>query len=162
MNRIRRIRLLIQCVGDPLRGDDAAGPLVAAKLREQSLPGDVRLREYWGEGTELLQDWDEAPEVVLVDAARSGVPAGTLHRIDPSSAPLPRHLCYRGSHEFGVAQAVETARALDRLPRCLRLYAIEGADFRPGAEPSRAVAETAARLAGEIALLTQRTGASDA
>jgi hypothetical protein len=52
------------------------------------------------------------------------------------------------SHGLGVGQAVELARALDRLPRKLVVVGVEGADFGQGTDLTGAVAaiEPAARL----------------
>lgn len=145
--------LLIQCVGNRLLGDDAAGPMVAGRLRQRTLPRGVEVKEYWGEGSKLLQDWEAAARVFLVDCACSGAATGTLHRIDLTRRALPAGFCYHGSHRFGVAEAVETGRALGRLPREIRLFAIEGKDFRLGAPPSRAVTEAVETLAEELAQL---------
>ena len=148
-------RLLIQCVGNPLNADDGAGRLVAERLRRQELPADVEIREYWGEGTELLQDWDLAAGVILVDAADSGAEIGKLHQLNPAKQPIPTNLCHKGSHQFGVAEALETARALGKLPREIRLFAIEGADFRLGGELSPEVLDTVDRLTRTIAQLAR-------
>ncbi len=47
---------LIICVGNPLRGDDGIGCVVARRLREMKLP-DVTVREESGEGTALIDAW---------------------------------------------------------------------------------------------------------
>jgi hydrogenase maturation protease len=50
------------------------------------------------------------------------------------------------THAFGVAEAVELARELGRLPGRLEVYAIEGADFSAGAELSAEVASAVRTL----------------
>jgi hydrogenase maturation protease len=145
-----RLELLIQCIGDPLRGDDGAGPAVAARLRAAALPPGVRVSGHWGEGTELMQEWRDAARVVLVDAASSGAAPGTVHRFDTGHETIPAQFCYYSSHRFGVAEAVETARALGRLPPRLELIAIEGADFTLGRPLSPAVATAVERVAAEL------------
>ena len=55
------------------------------------------------------------------------------------------------THAFGVADAVELARALDRLPERLDVYAIEGASFAAGAPLSPAVAAAIDELADLLA-----------
>jgi hydrogenase maturation protease len=49
-----------------------------------------------------------------------------------------------------VAEAIELARELDRLPARLRVYAIEGSDFAAGARLTPAVERAVAALAGEL------------
>ena len=54
------------------------------------------------------------------------------------------------THAFGVADAVELARALGRLPGRLDVYAIEGASFAAGDRLSPAVERAVAELAAEL------------
>jgi hydrogenase maturation protease len=49
-----------------------------------------------------------------------------------------------------VADAVELGRALGRLPRVLRVYAIEGREFALGAPMSPEVERTVAELARQL------------
>jgi len=140
--------LLIQCVGNRLRRDDGAALVVADRLRAGGL-GSV-VREYWGEGAELMQAWEAVDRVLLVDAACSGATPGTLHRFDPLKGPLPRDFFYYSTHRFGVAEAVELAKVLGLLPPRLILCAIEGGCFSAGDGLTEPVALAAARLADEI------------
>jgi hydrogenase maturation protease len=144
---------LVIGVGNSYRGDDGAGIAVARKLAEQRLPG-VRVMEMNGEGTSLVEAWKDAPSVLLVDAVSSGAVPGTIHRFDAQAGPLPTELEHRSSHSFGVAEAVEVARALGRLPPRLVIYGIEGKNFSPGRDLSPevegAVEEVASRLVSEI------------
>lgn len=128
-------------VGNPDAGDDAAGPMVARRLGGRETGGDV---------TELLELWSSADEVILVDAVRSGSPAGTIHRFDAGAGPLPER-SFRGStHALGVGDAIELARALGRLPRKLVVYGIEGRTFAPGEPMSPEVAAAVEELCTNI------------
>ncbi len=140
--------LLIQCIGNRLRRDDGAAPAVGDRLRAQGLGECVR--DYWGEGTELMQDWEVARHVFMVDAAHSGATPGTIHRIDARVFPVPKNFCYYSTHRFGVAEAVELARALDRLPPSLRLFAIEGGCFDAGAGLTASVETAVNQVAEEL------------
>lgn len=146
--------LLIVGVGNDFRGDDAAGLLVARLLRrnlqEEDLPGATIL-EQSGEGTALVEAWQGYDTVILVDAARSGAAPGAVHRFEVGDGPLPAVLAGRlSSHAFGVAGAVEMARALDRLPPRLVVYALEGKSFALGERLSPEVEEAARDLAGRL------------
>ena len=149
--------ILVIGVGNACRGDDGAGIAVTRKLRVQRLPG-VRVMEMNGEGSSLVEAWKEAPAVLLVDAVCSGAAPGTIHRFEAQAGPLPTGLEYRSSHSFGVAEAVEVARALGRLPPRLVIYGIEGSLFAPGQGLSpvveRAVGEVIGHLVSEIKTLT--------
>jgi hydrogenase maturation protease len=141
---------LVLGVGNPDRGDDAVGRMVARSLRTR-VESDVRVVEQDGEVTALLAALQTAPRVWLIDAARSGAPPGTIHRIDCSAAnpALPRGTV--SSHGFGVAEAIALARALGVLPAQCIVYAVEAEAFVSGAALSPPVANAADRLAARIA-----------
>ena len=139
---------LVIGVGNPDRGDDGVGHAVAGLLRPY-----VSVIEHDGDISSLLDRLRAADRVWLVDAAQSGSPAGTIHRIDcTGEALIP--CSPMSSHGFGLADAIGLARALDALPRQCVVYAIEAAGFTPGAAMSPAVAraahEAAARILSEL------------
>jgi hydrogenase maturation protease len=121
-------RTVILGVGNEFRGDDGAGRAVARLLRSQ-LPPEISIHEATGEGTALMDSWRGAARVILVDAVCSGATPGTVYRIDASSAPLATPLFPCSTHGFGVADAIETARALHELPDQVVLFGIEGGCF---------------------------------
>ena len=130
------------------RGDDAVGRMVVRSMRLH-LPASTLVVEHDGEGTSLLAQLQFASRAWLIDAAQSGAPPGTIHRIDcaNSDAVVPRGGV--SSHGFGVAEAIALARALGNLPHCV-VYAIEAADFTHGASPSSAVTQAAREVAERI------------
>ncbi len=148
-----RTRRLVIGIGNPDRGDDGIGPIVARGLRAH-VPEGVEVLEADGEASRLLELLAAAEAAWLVDAAVSGARPGTIRRLDPIAAPLPRSLFAVSSHGLGLVEAVELARALGSLPERLIVYAIEGAEFTPGAPLAPAVAAAAVeveeRLLGEI------------
>lgn len=149
-----RPRRIVLGIGNPDRGDDAAGR-AAARLLRGALPDDVEVAEHDGEATSLLARLDGAEAAYLIDASASGAPSGAIRRFDAAAAPLPGGAVGLSSHGFGIAEAVELGRALGQLPpRCV-VYAIEGACFEVGAPLSpavlAAVADVAGRLRAEIA-----------
>jgi hydrogenase maturation protease len=91
---------------------------------------------YEGEPVGLIEEWTGADAVIVVDAVNSGAPAGTIHRLDPLSEPIPAALSQGSTHAFGLAETIELARALDRLPARLLVYGIEGERFEAGDELS--------------------------
>jgi hydrogenase maturation protease len=110
-------------LGNAARGDDAAGLIAARRL------GGI---EHEGDPLALLDVWDGAESVVVIDAVRSGAAAGTIHRLD-ADEPLPAALrTSTSTHAVGLAEAVELARALGRLPARLTVYGIEGERFDAG------------------------------
>ena len=139
-------------VGNEWRGDDAAGIAVARELIDSHAPpGRVTVHE--GECMALVETWGDELDVVVVDAASSGAAAGTVHRFDASQGPLPAALLRSSTHAFGVPDAVELARSLDRLPRTLRVYAIEGRSFGAGDPLTPSVARAVTEVADELRAL---------
>jgi len=137
-------------IGNPLRGDDAAGLLAARALRARGAEG-IEVLELEGEPVDLIEAWTGAEAVVVADAVASGGVPGEVHRIDAAAGPLPAALAGASTHAMGLAEAVELARALDRLPPLLLVYGIEVASFATGAEPSPAVRAAAERVAEMVA-----------
>jgi hydrogenase maturation protease len=137
-------------IGNPLRGDDAAGLLVAARLREHS-PPSLRVIELEGEPIDLIEAFDGADSVLVADAVSSGAEPGTVHRFDAAAAPLPARLAGPSTHALGLLEAIELARALGRLPERLAVLGIEGARFEAGSPPLPQVTRAAASVAAEIA-----------
>lgn len=136
---------LVIGVGNSTRGDDGAGIELARRLRERRTPGAL-VRESSGEMGALLECWSGHDRVVVVDAARSGAPPGTVRRFEAHASPLPASLLRTSSHALGVADAVEMARGLGTLPSIVIVYAIEGAAFSIGARLSAPVRRAVARV----------------
>jgi hydrogenase maturation protease len=136
-------------VGNPWRGDDGAGLAVARRLRG-TLPDGVDVLEREGEPTSLLDAWEGADALWLVDAVSSGAPPGTLHRLDAAEQELPAGMFGASTHHFGLAEAVELARALGRLPRRTVVFGVEGARFDAGEGLTPEVDAAAARVAEAV------------
>ncbi len=67
--------------------------------------------------------------LIIVDAVQSSAPAGTIFRMDAGKERVPENLMFFSTHSFGSLDAIETARTLRHLPRCMLLYGIVGKDF---------------------------------
>jgi hydrogenase maturation protease len=156
---------LVIGIGNPDRGDDAAGRAVARWLNGR-LPPDVEIIEHDGEPASLLARLEGVATAYLIDACASGTAIGTVRRFDVRAAPLSQEAFSVSTHGLGLAEAVELARALGQLPdRCI-VYAIEGHSFEPGAQLSPAVAaaiiEVCSRVQGEICGSEEPEGRMDA
>ena len=145
------MKTLIIGIGNRDRGDDAAGPLAAAYLRSRLAGSAIRVIEASGEATELMEYWTGAETVILIDAICSASKPGMVTRLDLRSAELPEGLLRCSTHSFGVAEAVQLARALGRLPENIILYGIEAIQFQHGSAPSLEV-EAGACNAAELVI----------
>ncbi len=119
---------LIIGIGNRFRGDDALGLLVAEAIQKEA-PSAVKVIEHSGESASLIEAWQGYERVILIDAVRSGCQEGTLHFIDLTAQALPDHFHFHSTHAFGVAEAVELARVLGKLPASIVFYGVEGKSF---------------------------------
>ena len=120
--------IMVIGVGNPYRGDDGVGPFIAGKLKKENLPGTL-VKAHSGEGTSLMESWKGASKVILIDAMRSGALPGKVRRFDALSESIPSDFFHYSTHAFSIAEAVELARVMDRLPPHLIIYGIEGKNF---------------------------------
>jgi hydrogenase maturation protease len=146
----RRPGLTVIGVGNRWRHDDGAGIEVARRLAAEPSEGVRVVIHDRGDVSSLADDWRTGEAAVVVDAASSGGGAGVIHRFDSTVSPLPAHASRTSSHAFGVAEAVELARAIDRMPRSLVVYAIEGSCFDVGVGLTPEVERAVERLVAEL------------
>ena len=132
-------RVLVVGLGHPDRGDDAVGGVVA---REVARVAGHRVEVLEQEDpTDLVLLWEGWERVVLVDGVASGgsVAPGTVHvlRTGAGRPPIPSDAWTRtgrgGTHAFGLAAAVELARAMGRLPDDVTVVGIEVEGVEHGA-----------------------------
>lgn len=154
MSEAAGIPPLVVGIGNRFRRDDGVGPWVVDALGEAG----HATRVHAGDGTGLLDLFAARDDIILIDATRSGAAPGDLIRLDAHDGPLRADLFHYSTHRFGLAEAVETARALDLLPARLRIYGIEGRDFGAGIGLSDPVERTARQLLHELARFRHGSG----
>jgi hydrogenase maturation protease len=138
-------RVLVAGLGTDLRGDDAAGLLVARALSGPGMAG-VDVEEHHRDAASLAESMSRHAEVLLVDAVAADGEPGTVLELTPEAEAL------RGatsSHGLGLRHAVALARAMGADPS-VRVLGITGRNFALGAEPSPAVVRAAAGVAVRI------------
>lgn len=108
------------------------------------------MQELEGEGLGVLDLWAEADAVILVDCMHAGAAAGTVHRLDAAARPLPAELGRTSSHTISIAEVVELARSLGRLPPAVIVFGIEGSRFDAGAPMQPAVSQATFAVAEAI------------
>ena len=141
--------ILIIGVGNAYRGDDAVGLCIAQDIRKKS-PDHINVIEQSGEGISLMESWKDANIVILVDAVYSGGNFGTIYRFDAGKQAIPSRFFHYSTHAFGVAEAVELARAFKQLPPHLIVYGIEGKSFEAGVGLSPEVEKAAQEVVERI------------
>ena len=156
--------ILVIGLGNDFRSDDRVGLLIARRIQAEKNP-KIDVLAGVGDALELIDRWNEAELVIIVDCAVSGVQAGKSYRFDALVEPIPEALFSRYStHAFSVVDALALAGALGKAPSRLIVYGIEAADCSPGTELTPAVAESAERvleaIRGEISAALGGTGKS--
>lgn len=146
------MRTAVIGLGNRDRGDDALGLVVIERLLELGVDADVIAWER--PELDLLEVLHQYDRVMVVDAAHSGAPIGTLHD-DPVLAPGSL-----GSHCFGLGGVLELAEALGRLPERVDVFLLEAGGWTHGAALSPAVVAATEVLVGRI-IHELRTGDPD-
>lgn len=130
-------------IGNPDRGDDAAGWLVADRVTTWSV------EKRMAGSLDLIQSWEGEDEVVIVDAMKSGAEAGTIMHFDALADALPQ-ATFPSTHSFGPAEIVELARTMNRMPGSLMVIGIEVGRTDLGEPPTPAVAVAVERTIKEL------------
>ena len=152
-------RVLVIGCGNPLRGDDAAGPVLIRRLWDRGLPAGVRCADGGTGGMDVVFQMRGVPEVILVDACRTGAEPGAVFEVPGDEVANLPPLSGINLHAFRWDHALAFARWLLRAGRPERVTAflIEGQTYDVGAALSpavdRAIDEVADRLMARFAPL---------
>src|SRR5579883_3040772 len=112
-------------LGNPTRGDDAAGARVVRLLQGLGIEARVLQRE----PLELLEVWRPEDDVVVIDTVLSGAPCGTIQTWNRASLALPGPAS-ASTHSLGLAETIELARALGGSQSASLSSASRGANSR--------------------------------
>lgn len=135
---------LILGLGNLDRGDDGAGIHAARLLRANRRVHEVR------DCSRLIDLWEDESDVTVIDATISGAEPGTITRFDGLKERLPADT-FKSTHSFGLAESVELARVLNRLPGRLTIYGIEADSLDHGGSLSPRVERAVETLASTLA-----------
>ncbi len=146
---------LVIGLGNEHRRDDGCGLEVVRTLQKR-LGVEARLVEGGEDATDLLDLWEGAETVYVVDAVQSGRPAGTIHRFEVDRTTTLAGLPVTSTHGLSLGEAVALGRALGRFPGRLIVFGIEVTAVAPGAgltpPVQAAVEEVMWRIAEELAV----------
>jgi hydrogenase maturation protease len=119
--------VLVLCLGNALRRDDAVALHVARALQADPRPG-VTVAVSARAGLYLLDDMEGFDRVVVVDAVQTGAhPAGTVHALPLEALHAPAG---PSPHAIGLPSALALARASGApVPSRLELVLVEVAEL---------------------------------
>ncbi len=151
---------LVIDIGNRDRGDDGIGPAVVDRLRQ--IAPEIDTAYCAGDLTRLMELWEGRATVILVDMLVDEDDAvGTGRTFDLAREGLPYGLAC-SSHSMDLAQCIELARALERLPRNIEVVGIVGAQVDPGAGLSSPVQDAVETICRDIAAKLQTEAGSHA
>lgn len=134
--------LLIVGVGNAFRGDDGVGPAVVGLLRDRLKGAQLNCLTIQDavEPLSLIETWNGASAVVLIDAMCSGATPGSIRRFEAGDGKFPPTGLRASTHGLDVFDVIELARSLSKLPPTVIVYGVEGRAFEVGQPLSAEVA----------------------
>jgi len=127
-------------VGNPFMRDDGIGVEVARSLRKLNLRRQVVILERQVADLSLLTYAKEASKLIIVDAAESGSPPGTIIRF-AMDEPQSRRLRIRFSHELGLRDFAAIVKQSGIPLSSVTIVGVEPSDCGPGEGMSKPVAD---------------------
>jgi hydrogenase maturation protease len=123
---------LVVGLGNPLRGDDGVGVVVAQALAERALPDGVEVVDGGTAGLELVNLMEGWPRLIVVDAAHVGREPGEFvrFRFDPHGPPsvkLPGDDGQISVHDAGLGDALLLAQVLGVLSEQVVVFGVQPA-----------------------------------
>ena len=153
MSTSERVRTVVIGLGNPLMGDDGIGIAALERLRATwRLPEGVELVDGGTWGMNLLPIIEDADQVLLIDAIKTGAQAGT--EIVIPRARLPRYLATRISpHEVDLCDVLALAELRGTLPEQTVAVGLEPARVELSSELSETLS---ARLDALVAAVVRQ------
>lgn len=162
-------RVLIACVGNIFRGDDAFGVEVARRLATRPLPPDVVLRDFGIRAFDLaFALLDGYEKVILVDACPRGGAPGTVYLMAPEQVEmgLPADI---ETHGLDPQRVFRMVKSMGGSTEGVLIVGCEPAELGPEdegkmglSEPVQAAVNEAIGMIEMVLAKTMRRGAASA
>ncbi len=136
-------------VGNRFRSDDAVG-LQILDILMSGCSVRAEYLEASGEGVALMDMIAGKSKVIIFDAVSSGSEPGTIFRMDAILETIPAQFFNYSTHAFSLAEAIELARVLGKLPKALTVYGVEGDNFSAGSLLSTKVARVVPKVVERV------------
>ena len=144
-DRSHMLRLLIVCIGNPLRSDDGIAWRVGQELSSEKMPDGVQVIATHQLTPEISELASQAEKILFVDAADDGPPGNIkCERIGPGATPL------RHSHKLSPEEVLAFCQHLYSRSPAAHLLTIAGESFEPGVSLTPAVSVAADELRKRI------------
>lgn len=151
-------QIIVLGVGNALMRDDGIGIHVVHALGQAyDLPRTVRLIDGGLAGMAWLEEMTAAVRLLLVDAAHGDQPPGTIYRLTPEDLAARRGPTL-SPHEIGVAEILDMARMMGRLPSTVIFGVQPLVTDEPGCELSVPLQNALPKVVRAVADELQRCG----
>ncbi|MEY3219585.1 MAG: hypothetical protein RIT27_942 [Pseudomonadota bacterium] len=133
------MKILVLGIGNLILQDEGVGIQAIQQLETQfEIPSDVEILDGGTSGMELLTPISEAEQIIIVDAVKTGKPAGTIVRLE--NEQIPTFFRTKVSpHQVGLADVLAAATLTSSMPRRLVLFGVEPLEIDLGMELSAPV-----------------------
>jgi hydrogenase maturation protease len=140
---------LVCGIGNPVLKDDRAGIEVAERIAKTDLPVDTEV--IYGVGFEVNDKLMGYDDVIIVDAAKIGYPAGTITEVTIDQIFTDHNLTTSHAVTLGSTLKVGYDLFADEMPKKLRIFLIEAEDyFEFTKECSPAVEKAICKVVGMV------------
>lgn len=119
---------LILGIGNKYRCDDGAGIETAEVIKGFNIDKFI-VKTLDGEGIGILKELEENENVIIIDAVRNNGKAGNVYELNANDVVIKSGFFNYSSHAFGLAEAINVAKVMNKLPKFLIVYGIEGGKF---------------------------------
>lgn len=135
------MKILVLGIGNLILQDEGLGIQAIQQLQAQfEIPPEIEILDGGTSGMELLTPISDAEQIIILDAVKTGKPAGTIIRLD--NEEIPTFFRTKVSpHQIGLADVLAAATLTDSMPRNLVLFGVEPLEIDLGMELSAPVAE---------------------
>lgn len=147
--------------GNPLRGDDGAGPAVIARLAQMGLPDDVGLFDAGTDGMAVMYRARGARHLIVIDAREPAGEPGAIFEV-PGDVLEAEPVHGVGLHAFRWDHALFVGRQIhfETFPKMVEVYLIEADSLDYATSLSTPVAKAvdlvAERIAARLAVADMR------
>lgn len=142
-------KILLIGIGNPFRGDDGVGCVIAGKIKALNL-ANVSCMEHQGEGIDLIEQWKDFSTVIVIDAVSCEEKPGTIFRFELPPDELPKSVFACSTHALNIADVIHLAKILNQCPEKIIAYGIAGKTFEMGQGFSVEVQDAAVKVIGQV------------
>jgi hydrogenase maturation protease len=144
--------ILVLGLGNMLLSDDGVGPALVEHLADTSgeWNGRVEFLDGGTQGLALLGQLSGRKALIIVDALKTGAPAGTIHRLTLNDLRDVSPGRGNSGHEGNAGELLAAAQLIDQLPDRLFVIGVEPETIATGIGLSAPVRKALAEASSQV------------